>query len=386
MNATTTARERAASASSPYPEIPDGIELGADAKKQVIGGVKTVLVRLQDRGLATAGKDYATVIGNAGLLHEAILAYKANRDIADDIARDAKGAPLRDDGTPTACGITIAQIIQMLVFTCAKRLFTEADAKPAPKVQPAGRSLASLFRRKPAEPAPIPAGKSDGEKKLAELRPLLAFDWQLPLLKFYYFLFNRSQLMELGRDILLLPEIESLEKAAGFTALQMRKARQVTDADFAGMLMANPQAMAGLNHWDEAKYPLFRAALGERIWDFYARDLDYFDKVADVERERIEILGPLLADLSGEAVEVLERLKDEKLVWFLKEFRRVFGAEVPLLLGDGLFARQMLLPVVQNFSQLETRPDRFAEAVHLKCTALQPMVAQWLEKRRADAL
>lgn len=353
------------------PRLPASVELDPEVKKRVIGGVKTVLGRLQQAGLMRQA-EYGAVIGNHALLLEFVDAYKANRGQGAEIALDAHGAPVRDDWTPLSCGVNLAQIEQMLVFTCAKRMFAEAEGKPKPASAPAA-DKGGLFRKKPE--APVQPQKTDGDRKLDELKHWIAFAWQLPLIKYYYFLFERGQLAELGRDITLFRTQDQLQMMASFDVVKLRKARKVAGGQFTRALAANPGCVYGLNWWGERRHALFTEAMHDRVWHFYARDEDYFELVDEVDRERVMAYGPLLASLAPEALTALERLAIDRLPLFLSTFLTELGKGSERLLADSGFARQHLDPICRTFAGHELEKEKFIEVVALKCKALELTLA-----------
>ena len=136
------------------PEAPRAVDLAPDTRKLVVAAVKTVMVRLQQAGRFAAEAEYATVLGSPALLHDLITAYRAEPAIARDLAVDATGAPVADWSTPLVCGLSLAQVCQLLVFTCARRVFTESEAPPRRRPRPRRRrprpgcSAASRRRRR----------------------------------------------------------------------------------------------------------------------------------------------------------------------------------------------------------------------------------------------
>ncbi|MBF0304945.1 MAG: hypothetical protein HQL41_04760 [Alphaproteobacteria bacterium] len=367
---TNRADDAAQAAEKFLPRLPASVELDPEVKKRVIGGVKAMLLRLQQAGFVRPA-EYGAVIGNASTLLEFVNAYRAHRDQGAEIALDAQGAPVRDDWTPLACGVNLAQVEQMLVFTCAKRMFAEAEGKPkaaAPVAEKGG-----LFRKKPdAVAAPQ---KTDGDRKLDELKHWIAFAWQLPLIKYYFFLFERGQLAELGRDITLFRTQDELQMIASFDVVKLRKARKVAGSDLTRALAANPRCVYGLNWWGERRYPLFLEAMRDRVWHFYARDEDYFELVEEVDRERVMLYGPLLADLAPEALTALNRLAIDRLPLFLSTFLAELGKGSERLLADSGFARNHLDPICRTFADHELEKDKFVEVVALKCKALELTLA-----------
>jgi hypothetical protein len=360
-----------------YPEIPPPVELDPQAKKRLLAGIKTVMTRLQAQGVLKAGVDYADMLGKPQSLLSFIEGFRGNRALAADLLVDAAGRPASGDTAVLSCGLSLAQICQMLVYTCAKRIFVDADAETKPP-QPA-KKLTELFRRK----TPPSRDKSEGERKLAELKPYLAFDWQLPLLKYYYFFFDRHQITELGREILLLRDQLQLEMVAAFEMPKLKAARRLAQDQFPEVLINHPGAIEGLARAPDMHFALFHDMCGPRVWAFYARDLDYIDDVTEVDRAVLRAIGPLLADTSFEVVDALSRLQADRIEQMLVGFRTVFRADLPDILSDPGFGRQTLLPLVQRFLGLDWDANQFIRVVELKCTAMKPLLDAWLERKRA---
>lgn len=361
-----------------YPVVPQSVELEPQAKKRLLAGIKTVMTRLQEKGKLKPGTDYTDMLGRPQLLQAFIDAFKANRAIAADLLVDDAGKPVAKDDAPLSCGISLAQVCQMLVYTCAKRIFVDSDPDTKPP-QPASK-LAGLFRR--SNPPP-PMVKSEGERKLADLKPLLAFDWQLPLLKYYYFFLDRHQMAELGRELLLLREPIQLEMVAAFDAAKLKAARRLAQGEFPEVLLHAPAAIEGLSRATDMQFAFFEEVCGKRVWNFFARDLDYIDEVSETDKMVLRAVGPLLADTSLESVDALSRLQADRIEQLLEGFRTVFRADLPDILSDSAFGRQTLLPFVQRFTGLDWDANQFIHVVELKCTAMKPMLDAWLERRRA---
>lgn len=362
---------------SSYPVVPQSVELDPQAKKRLLAGIKSVLIRLQEKGKLKAGIDYTDMLGRPQVLQAFIDAFKANRAVAADLLVDAAGKPVSRDDLPLSCGISLEQVGQMLVYTCAKRIFVDSDPDTKPPA-PTGK-LGSLFRRKAAGPMV----KSDGERKLAELKPYLAFDWQLPLLKYYYFFLDRHQLMELGRDILLLRDPVQLEMVAAFEAPKLKAARRLAQDAFPDVMLGWPGAIEGLARADDMHFALFQEICGPRVWEFYARDIDYVDDVTGIDKTVLRAIGPLLASASFESVDAFSRLPGDRIGQMIEGFRTIFRGNLDDILSDPGFGRQTLLPLVQRFTGLDWDANQFIHVVELKCTAMRPMLEQWLERKRA---
>ena len=365
----------------PRDRMPSPIELDDKARKGVVEGVKTALERLRGKGLLAADKDYGRIVADPWALHEFIQVFKANRPMFDDLITDARARPVADDHAPLVCGPSLAQICQMLVFTCAKRSFT-AVATPKPPTQPekpAGR-LAALFGRKPAQPV-----ATDADTKIAALKPLLAFDWQLPLLKSYYFFLDEQQIRLLGRDLLLLRKGEDIEAIGAFPAAKMAQARRLVGDEFAAMLVIRPAAMAGLANAVPELYALFRPLLGDRIWDFMMRDADYIDQLGELDRDLLATFGPLLADTCLEAVAAFRRMPLGRIKVFLAAMDTVLREDAVPLLGDPSFCRQTLKGMVDGFLRFDGSMDEFQDLATMKWKAIAPAARVYLTKRAKPA-
>jgi hypothetical protein len=331
-----------ATAATLYPSLPSAVELDADTKKRVIGGVKTALGRLQERGWFAAAIEYSGVLSQPMQLRDFLVACSAHIEVLADLAVDAKGRPVTDPEQPLSCKVTLAQIRQLLIHTCAKRLFTEGE----------------------------------GERKLNDLRAYLAFDWQLPLLKYYYFSLDRLHISELGRDLLLLRQPEQLDAVSKVDVRSIRQIRKMLGTDFPVMLTANSLALSGLAIAQPEVLPLMREALGGRVWDFYARDQEYIERMEQLDPVYIRVIGSLLADLQPDAVRYLQRLSVERLRTTLSVFRQVLGNDAEALLIDPSFAQRVLSPITQTFATLDVDNDKLVELLTLKFKSVGLAVRQ----------
>jgi len=335
-----------------YPVLPQPADIDAVSKRRIIAAVKTALARLQQCQRMPDNVDYAAVLGHPVLLFEFLRECAASLDVLAELAVDAKGQPVLADDKIMVCGVSLAQVRQLLIYTCAKKLFLDGDGK----------------------------GSKDAERKLAELRPLLAFDWQLPLLKPYLFLLGVQHITELGRDVLLLRSAEATEWVGAFDLRAIRKVRKMLGVEFGVMLAANPQALGGLAIAQDSQLPVLRATLGRRVWDFYARDAGYIERVEHLPPEQCAAIGPVLAVAAPEVLSALVRLPAERLRNFMAVFHHVLGDDADRLFAEAGFGRQTLAPITQVFAELDADSARFTEILELKCEAMKPMLRQWLTR------
>lgn len=361
-------------------ELPSPTELDAETKRQVMAALRLILARLQEGGRFRGDVDYQAVVGSPTLLFECIQAYKADVATFQDIVVDAAGDPVAEPTTPLTCGPSLAQICQLLVYTCAKRQFAAVDSGKQPPDRPVLDKLASLLGRKSAAPEP-----SDDEAKLAALKNVLVFDWQLPLLNSYYSLLDRSQIEALGPDLLCLRTPHDIEMASAVPAAQIAYTRRLAGSAFADLLLRWPAALRGIASVVPETYRFFRPLLGERAWEFFSRDPAEIAGLAEGDVDRLAAFGPYLADVSPAAVQAFDRMSLVRVQVFLGAFKRMFGEDAAILLSDPAFCRQSLTGMVRSFAAFDGNDDELGGLVELKCAAIAPAVQAYLAKRRAGA-
>jgi len=349
--------------------LPPPVELGPEERKKIIAGVKHALDMLRANKVIPLVVDYSVLLSEPLLMRDFFHLCHQHADYLAPLLRDAQGQPVRSETEALSCGATPAQIQQLLIYTAARRLFTEPDHPPPAPPAPAEKG--GLFSRKTAPPPPPPRVKPDGERKLELLRPYLAFEWQLPLLKYYYFSLQPLQIAELGPDVLLLQSPAVIEWVGGFEAKTLRQIRTLLKDDFSKMLATNPYALRSLCIATPDRYALLSHILGPMIWDFYARDSDHVERVEKLSEEHLRMLGRLPAVVSTDAVLALAELPPERLRLFLHTFREVMGAALLSRFNDPVFSRTMLFPMTQTFGRLMVSDDEFEKLLALKMEAVR---------------
>jgi hypothetical protein len=101
-------------------QLPPPVDIDNDAKKAIIDGLKKVLARFQQGGLVDGAVTYQHLISHPDVLESFVGIFVAHRDACDDIVK-AKGSkePVRDDNQMLVCNVSLNQIQQLLVRTCA---------------------------------------------------------------------------------------------------------------------------------------------------------------------------------------------------------------------------------------------------------------------------
>ena len=340
-------------------EIPALVDFPPETKTLVIGAIKLVLRRLRRDGLLREDVAYGDLLGDAAKLHEVISLFKANRAIADDVVLDTAGGPVRDDRKTLICGITLAQIERLLVFTCAKRLYASWDGWTGVR--------------------------SSGAVVPEELKRVLGFDWQLPLLPLYQTAMSAEHFRALGDAVLALRTPQAVVAASNMDPGEIENLKLAAGDRFAEVLMVAPDAGALVARLKPEKFALFSEAAGDRLWEFLAGEPQVRGYLMGVVAERVRALGPSLPDLCLEAARVLTDLPSDRLALLLSSFREVFKDEAPRLLKDSGFAHDVLAPLVARI--LGAPPDSRDCTSHAHMVreweALKPRIMVWMRVRIA---
>ncbi|HSV28418.1 MAG TPA: hypothetical protein VLL76_02635, partial [Candidatus Omnitrophota bacterium] len=238
------------------PTLPPPVDIDGDTKKAIIDGLKKVLARFQEKGLVDSALTYQDLISNPEILEHFIGTFVANRDICDDIVKDSDGKPVRDDDARLACPVSLNQIQQLLVRTCAKKVMEQEKTVSTVTETVTKKSFLGLIKR--TEEVQRETTDPVEERKIRELTRYMAFGWQLPLLDAYRRHLSYQQIMEIGDDLVALQSVANIEALSQFDPLMLRKVKQAAGEDFAGILADRPQAIAGVAVWNRDMYEFYR--------------------------------------------------------------------------------------------------------------------------------
>ncbi|MEW5729561.1 MAG: hypothetical protein AB1918_17155 [Pseudomonadota bacterium] len=361
------------------PTLPPPVDIDNDTKKAVIDGLKKVLARLQEQGLVDAGATYQNLISQPELLESFIKTFTAHRDSCDDIVKDAKGGPIRDNDTPTACGVSLDQIQQLLVRTCAKKVMESEKTISTVTETVTKKSFLGLIKK--TEEVSRETTDPVEERKIREITRYVAFGWQLPLLNAYRQL-TYQQLMEIGEDLVALPTAAHVEALSQFDPGMLRKVKQAAGEDFAEILADRPQAIAGVAVWNRDMYEFYRKALGDKAWAFFARDSAFFNVVASLDKPTARILGDVLCYVAAENLAEIQRLNIDKIEVLVTSLRAAFGDRLGQILAIPNFSKDILRKVVDNLIHMSQEKDKLMTSFALTCKAMVPTVMEWLAKQR----
>lgn len=363
------------------PTLPPPVDIDNDTKKAVIDGLKKVLARLQQNGLVDGALTYQDLISHADVLEQFVAVFIANRQSCDDIVKAKGGAPVRDDDQMLICNVSLNQIQQLLVRTCAKKVF-EADKTPHTVTETVTKkALFGLIKKTEQVEVTRVGADPVEERKLRELARYLAFGWQLPLLAAYREHLSYQQIMEIGDDIIALRTPEAIATVGKFEPAILKKVKAAAGPDFTDILINRPQAIAGVAVWNRDMYEFYRKMLGDAAWAFFAREKDFFNVVAALDKPVARVYGDVLAFISSESLAEIQRLNIDKSEVLVTSLRGAFGDRLPLVLGHPNFAKDILRKVVDNMLHMNQEKDKLMASFALTCKAMVPTVNEWLAKQ-----
>ncbi len=365
------------------PTLPPPVDIDNDTKKAVIDGLKTVLARLQEQGLVDPDASYQNLISQPDLLESFIATFVSHRDSFDDIVKDATGAPIRDNHTATACGVSLDQIQQLLVRTCAKKVMESEKTVATVTETVTKKSFLGLIKR--TEEVSRETTDPVEERKIREITRYVAFGWQLPLLDSYRRFLTYQQLMEIGEDLVALPTAAHVEALSHFDPAMLRKVKQAAGEDFAEILADRPQAIAGVAVWNRDMYDFYRKMLGDRAWAFFARDSSFFNVVASLDKSTARILGDVLCYVAAENLAEIQRLNIDKIEVLVTSLKAAFGERLGQVLSVPSFSKDILRKVIDNLLHMSQEKDKLMTSFALTCKAMVPTVMEWLSKQRVGA-
>ncbi|MBC8239375.1 MAG: hypothetical protein H8E30_02755, partial [Alphaproteobacteria bacterium] len=312
--------------------IPELISPDAEALKRINKGLGQVLTRLRDKGVIPGTVTGATLIADPPHLYVFLKVFKENRDAGEGILVDPAGNLVSDDHTPLVCGFSAAQLERFLVIACARKAYADFG------------------------------GETKGNLP-DELKPYLAFGWQLPLLNIFVQKMSRYQFAELGHGILFLKSPSRVKKLAGASATDIRKVRKLVGDRYDEMMRENPVAIRGISNCDERSFDCFVKIAGDRLWSFFGGDQQLVVELLGEEKKRLLSLGPHFPDLCVDTYRALEEIPTPMLAPFMRSFTKVLGSPGRALLGDQKFAMEFLVNMVNDFRELKAASNEELRAV-----------------------
>ena len=221
--------------------LPPPVDIDSDTKKAIIDGLKKVMAVLADAEALPQGMAYQHLIAHPEILTAFLAAFQIHRAKLDGIviAREGK-EPVRDDDQLLVCNVSLNQIQQLLVRTCAKKVL-ETERVMETVTETVTKTSFLFFKR--TENVEVTRDSTDPleERKVREISKYAAFGWQLPLLHAYRTHLNYAQIIEIGEHLVALQTEADIAAVGAFDAQVLKKAKASAGPDFPEILALRPQ-------------------------------------------------------------------------------------------------------------------------------------------------
>lgn len=362
------------------PVLPPAVDMTNEQKRNIIDALKQVIEIFKGAGKLSANATYSSVLHDPRDLYRFIKAYRAEPSLAAGIVKDAAGNSVEDENVTLVCGVTLAQIQQLLVKTCARH-YLEKENKEEPKIvtETVKKKVLGVFTK--TEQVERKVGGGFDERKVRDISKSMAFDWQLPLLPAYNML-NSAQLFEIGDDLFCLQTLEAITEFAQLDQPTLKKAKATVGEDFPHFLAHRPAALAGVSAWSRDMYLFYRKTLGESAYDFFMRDNKFYMVCAALDKPMIEIYGDVLGYIDSANLEEMQRLNIDKTDVLLQAMRSAFGPHMKGALSNPNFAKDILRKVVESMQHVSQEKAQLVQSAMITCKALAPQVAEWVARQK----
>jgi hypothetical protein len=360
--------------------LPPPVEISVETKKAVIEGLKKVIETFQAKGLLDKELTYQDIISHAEILSKFIETYREHRDMCDGIVLSKDKKPVRDDQTMLICDVTLDQIQQLLVKTCAKKYFEKEGPEEITTTSTVTTKRFLFFKK--TEQVERKASDPVEERKIREITKYMAFGWQLQLMDVYREALSYQQIVEVGEDLVALQNAEAIAALSQFEPAVIKKVKQTAGQDFVNILFQRPDAIAGISNWNREFYIFYRNVLGDKAWDFFSREKSFFNVVAALDKPTAKTYGDILCYIAAPNLEEMQRLNIDKTEVLIEAMKQSFGNMMQLALMQPAFAKDMLRKVVDSLLHMNQEKDKLLVATALTCKAIAPNVKEWLMKQQ----
>jgi hypothetical protein len=383
------------SQNKPDPEaIPNTVPLSPEKRKIVLAGTKFLIARLKKAGKMDDSLKYKDIIRDDKELYNFIRLVKENLDIGKDLFVDGAGKPVTDLETPLVCGASLSQLERMLVLTHASLVFVNPEDGVKKPTTAKKRGIFAIFGGK-SDTGDKRATTDDheGQRKLDEFRPYLAFAWQLPLVSGYNEHMVRAHARVLEFDLFSLDTPAKVELIGKINPTDIRNVQNLAGEKFEEIIANDPGSVKGMSLIkSKAKLELMRKVAESRSMDLFTRGPDIIHEIMSMDENRVWALGPSVADITFPALDILKQLKIPTLKLFMEVFRETYGDNAPRLLREDQFVQKFLRQVVSDFVQLEAEDDlddsrkaALGDIIAMKWRGLDTRINDWLRSRDENA-
>ena len=362
------------------PQLPPPVDMTNETKRNIIDALKQIIEIFKGAGKLAPEATYSSILHDPRDLYRFIRTYRSNTELAADFVKDKDGNPVSADDDLLVCGVTLLQVQQLLVKTCARH-YLEQENKEDVKIvtETVKKKVLGLFTK--TEQVERKVGGGFDERKVRDISKCMAFDWQLPLLPAYNML-NSAQLFELGDQVHCLTSFESIRDFTQLDQPTIKKAKQTVGDDFGYFLVTRPAALTGVGAWSRDMYLFYRRILGDAAFDFFQRDKQFYMVCAALDKPLIEIYGDVLGYIDSANLEEMQRLNIDKTDVLLQGMRTAFGPHMRGALSNPNFAKDILRRVVESMQHVSQEKAQLVQSAMITCKALAPQVAEWVAKQK----
>ncbi len=364
----------------PLPQLPPALDMSAETKRAIIDGVKRCMEAYQAAGLLAEDVTYQTLIHDPDILYAFIQTFRQNPVPVAAIVTDADGLPVAHDDGVLSCGITLGQVQQLLVKTCARYFLEQATRADEETTVTETRTTTRFLIFKKTEKVARKVGGGFDERKVRELCRYMAFDWQLPLLADFAGM-TTVQVLELEDCILALKTPEAIHTVSQFEQATIKKAKQQAGDDFKAAVEAYPASIGGIAQWSPDMYNYYHKILGDKCWRFFARDKAFFMSCASLDKALAGVYGDVLCYISAESLDEMQRLNIDKADVLLAAMKNAWGSKVEAVLGHPNFAKDVLRKLVESLIHISQEKKQLAISAQLTCKSISAQVLDWLAKQ-----
>ena len=341
-------------------DLPEVVDFNKDAKELIIASVKTVLKRMADAKIWRSTTVYDELLNHPPLVGHFIRVFTKHKELAEDLLVDAAGSPVTDFDTKLVCGYTLSEIERGLVVTCAKRSWAMVLGKDL-KAAEAEELRNSIIPK--------------------EIRRYLCYRWQLPLLESYGRYLDDEHVSALGTNMLCLKSPETVQAVGETPVAAIARMRDLAGDDFETVFATTPAAVRGLNRCNDEEFATFQRLAGDEIWRMMSNDPKVISMLKQIGEDRLEVLGPLVADISLANLKSLVDLQVTTMAPIVETFQKAYGKYAGKLLALDAFATAFLNDLARNFRSRNTsHPDdqaMVASDANMKWMAMRAKVADW---------
>ena len=360
------------------PELPPVVDIDGDTKKAIIAGLKQVMDVYKSANLLDGKESYQTLISNPDNLFKFIQVFQANREAVDHLVRPQSGdGPVRDDNLVLVCGVSLNQIQQLLVRTCAKKAF-ELDVVMETVTETVTKKSFLFFTRTEEVEVERPSNDPLEQRKAREISKYTAFAWQLPLINPMRKKLNAQQIMEIGDALIAINSVKTIEILSKYDGAILKKVRNTAGDEFKTIIATYPKAIGGIAIWNQEMYSFYRKLLGDHAWVFFARDTEFFNAVVALDKTTAKMMGYMLCYISLNNLLEMQRLNLDKIEVMAACLTQAFGADLPKIMANDEFGKEFLRKMVDNLLHMTQEKDKLMLSFGITCKSMVSTVNEWM--------